>query len=355
MLKKFLLFFLCAVAVTSLHLRTKSATADSESTFNQIVGQKTYVDFVTKLKDAMVDKKDGNNFIKYLRKKISNTQKDKGIKLSKSDKENLNWPDVSKFTENGLTLISLPVKQLFPTQNEIGLTSSIKYAFEHGCKSYYNGKPQLLGAPIITLNKKYVLDGHHRWSQLYVFNPNAEILCYDFSSSEEPLTVLRKMQGAIASVFGEIPSLDVKTELNILDEQKKSEVENEIEQTIMNQNGEKNYIDDIYNGNKKPKETDRKKIKKTVFEILKNNIKDLRDHVNNEEEGYIYTSLPERKYMPQTSGPDTINETLIDANYKGKVKSSEEKQRAVISLLKNGAIDMGKDSQSPKKNKDKSS
>lgn len=62
---------------------------------------------------------------------------------------------------------------VIPTQNEIDMTKSLKWGLtnhgntiEHIHKKY----PMLKGTPIVTFNGKYIIDGHHRWSQIYCMN-----------------------------------------------------------------------------------------------------------------------------------------------------------------------------------------
>ena len=64
---------------------------------------------------------------------------------------------------------TLPVKSLKPTQNEIGFDQSIKNILtdQYGSlKSILAGNANV-GGPIVTYNSQYVIDGHHRWSQVY--------------------------------------------------------------------------------------------------------------------------------------------------------------------------------------------
>ena len=94
-----------------------------------------------------------------------------------------------------VTATNIPVMKLIPTQSQIGLLDSIGFlAFlcapgKIGKKgesldqlvkitSYLSSTPDL-GGSIVTANGKYIIDGHHRWSGLYMVNPAASIPCFD--------------------------------------------------------------------------------------------------------------------------------------------------------------------------------
>jgi len=101
----------------------------------------------------------------------------------------------------------LNVKDLKPTQSQIGLADSIGFiAFKdpNGAKSSLSGASNFGGGAILTADNKYILDGHHRWSQVFMINPDATIPCVNInlnvSSGEEALKVI---QLAIAATYGD--------------------------------------------------------------------------------------------------------------------------------------------------------
>jgi len=49
----------------------------------------------------------------------------------------------------------------------------------------------------------YVIDGHHRWSQVFAFNPDAKMVCCDYDGDISPIQMLKATQGAIAAVKAE--------------------------------------------------------------------------------------------------------------------------------------------------------
>ena len=132
----------------------------------------------------------------------------------------------------------IPVSRLRPTQNEIGLSDSLQYPFEHPptissdskyeppenqipvyqkperqiyskekvpkisdlknveVNDLFSNKTILIKDPIVTFNSTYVIDGHHRWSELYMINPYAHIACLNIVAKkpEKPLQMLKLIQ-----------------------------------------------------------------------------------------------------------------------------------------------------------------
>ena len=121
-------------------------------------------------------------------------------------------PDDDKFT---FAEIPLPVSKLRPTQNEIDVDKSLSYPmakpsdfvnFVKGGKVFAPG-----GNAIVTYNGQYVIDGHHRWSQVYACNSEASIQAIDIQlPGLNPLDVLKAVQAAIAISAGKVPMQSVK-------------------------------------------------------------------------------------------------------------------------------------------------
>ena len=135
-----------------------------------------------------------------------------------SDESHSEW--TQKFN---LHLISLEVAKLKPTQSEISLQKSLNYVLEdtEDPQKYFTDEGQLVGFPIITYGGEYVLDGHHRWSELYLVNPKSKILAYDFQKIPDipegvpPLSILAKMQATIGVVFGTLPIASASGDINL--------------------------------------------------------------------------------------------------------------------------------------------
>ena len=102
----------------------------------------------------------------------------------------------------------IAVKNLFPTQAQIGLLDSIgfvAFVMPEAAKNPLSGQANFKGERILTANSKYILDGHHRWSQTYIINPDATIPALDLTlkvSNEKEM--LKVIQMAIASTYGKI-------------------------------------------------------------------------------------------------------------------------------------------------------
>ena len=117
-----------------------------------------------------------------------------------------------KFTFNATPLA---VAGLIPTQNEIDIGQSLKWPLKNA--SYFldyvkgAGNTFTLGGPIVTYAGKYIIDGHHRWSQLYACNKDARISALDITvEGLQPLDVLKAVQAAIAIQTKSVPSQSVK-------------------------------------------------------------------------------------------------------------------------------------------------
>lgn len=115
--------------------------------------------------------------------------------------------------------IGIPVIQLSPTQNEVVFDKSLGGKFgplqNVGLleKMLAGGDVIVPAAPgatkfAVTAEKKYIVDGHHRWSSLFCINPKANIVCIDlaFKTPLNPLSYLKITQMAIAADIGKIPS-----------------------------------------------------------------------------------------------------------------------------------------------------
>ena len=109
--------------------------------------------------------------------------------------------------------VDIPVKQLQPTQSQIGLADSLGYLSQkapQGAATIAQGsvKPANIGGRIITANGKYVVDGHHRWSQIYLINPEATVPAINFNvggAFDSPEGVLKLTHLSIAATDKAVP------------------------------------------------------------------------------------------------------------------------------------------------------
>ena len=150
--------------------------------------------------------------------------------------QNINDPKFMAFLQAGLDdgmpkdeivkfkSMSVPCINLKPTQNEIDIDKSLSYPLQKESSatllSYFNGGTFAPGGAIVTGgNGSFIIDGHHRWSQLYCMNPNAQIQCIDMTSITNPDLALKVTQLAIAATAKKIPVEEVKGKnLLIIDE-----------------------------------------------------------------------------------------------------------------------------------------
>jgi hypothetical protein len=127
--------------------------------------------------------------------------------------------------------IDIPVTQLVPTQSEIGLADSLGWASENNP----DGAAKLASAPagtvadvggrIITADGRFIVDGHHRWSQVYLLNPEAKIPAYNLIAPDSPIPgmsatstgqdFLKMSQIAIAAVDGTVPRANADTATDV--------------------------------------------------------------------------------------------------------------------------------------------
>jgi hypothetical protein len=150
-----------------------------------------------------------------------------------------------------VTVESIGVTNLRPTQSQIGILDSLGFlAFQLGpekqktvVKSYLDGNPDLGGGKIITANGKFIIDGHHRWSGVYLLQPNASIDCFNLTidtNDEEKLLAI--MQLAVASTYGGLFMKPADTASDIYNYE--GSLEDLIKKVLLGDYG--------YNNNKKP-------------------------------------------------------------------------------------------------------
>lgn len=112
------------------------------------------------------------------------------------------------------TSITPKVTELKPTQNEIDLDKSLGYPLKNAAdlKKVLSGGVQSPGGnSIVTAGGgKYIVDGHHRWSQVYAINPKASIKALDIGDTSSPAAALKSTQLGIAASSGNVPVQSVQ-------------------------------------------------------------------------------------------------------------------------------------------------
>ncbi|MFH2109954.1 MAG: hypothetical protein ABIJ47_01700 [Candidatus Bathyarchaeota archaeon] len=109
---------------------------------------------------------------------------------------------------------------LTPIQHEIDLEKSLEWVGKHPenvplmLRGGTLGPEHFGGVPIVVSYGQYIIDGHHRWSQVYMVNPEARLEAIDLHV-EDPRAALRRSQVAIAAMTGEVPVARVEPGKNI--------------------------------------------------------------------------------------------------------------------------------------------
>jgi hypothetical protein len=122
---------------------------------------------------------------------------------------------IEKKNKINTEILSAKVSDMIPTQNEIDVDKSLHFplTLPATTRIYLSQKTPIKvnGSSLVTCDKtKYIIDGHHRWSQIYVLNPDALVSCLDLSDLKQPFDGLKASQLAVAVDSGKIPSASVK-------------------------------------------------------------------------------------------------------------------------------------------------
>lgn len=107
--------------------------------------------------------------------------------------------------------MAVPVANLIPSQNEISLASSLGFPLGRDPDAirtaFEGGDVKVAGQLILTsADGQYIVDGHHRWLQLFVINPFANIVAADVGYVPNPKEALLQTQVAIAAQTGYLGS-----------------------------------------------------------------------------------------------------------------------------------------------------
>lgn len=189
----------------------------------------------------------------------------------------------------------ISAKDLFPSQNEIDIDKTIGAAFKNptNVTKNYTIPIVIANMPLVTFNSKYVIDGHHRWSEVCVINPKGKMLCFDYSANITIEQMLKAVQGTIAAVMAKkgepLPKQHVKPGNNIFEMSK-----NAIEKYVQENENIETY-ESLVQFNDTIKNAEQ--AKQFIIDNLLEMKQDKKPPKN----------APERGYMPQTSkgGSDT--------------------------------------------------
>lgn len=175
---------------------------------------------------------------------------------------------------------AIPVAQLLPTQSEIGLDNSLSYPLSQDCSKLFQDTVQIV-APIVTYRKVFVIDGHHRWSQLYMMNPDAKISAINFNYSDKsPWRALRNFQGAVAVANKDVPKSynKVNNVYDMTEAQIEKYVDENISDACWKSLVEVGVCDD----------------RDSAIDYIVGNVMDLK------RDNFPFKGAPDREFMPQT-------------------------------------------------------
>ena len=99
---------------------------------------------------------------------------------------------------------------LQPTQNEVVMDKSLSYPLKDATSAdacLKGGVVAPAGKSLVTGGGgKFVIDGHHRWSQVFCMNPKAKIKAIDLTDIKKPIEALKATQIGIAAQTGTVPT-----------------------------------------------------------------------------------------------------------------------------------------------------
>lgn len=201
---------------------------------------------------------------------------------------------------------------LLPTQAEIDCTKSIQHSLInfnniHKC---FNNPVIINNIPVVTFRGNYVIDGHHRWAEACMINPDCKLLCFDYDADISPIQMLKAVQGVIANVVSNdernVPS-DITKGENIFNRKwTKTKIEEWIKNTISDKS-------------------------KKVFKSYNITVDDLVHNILNiKYNNYPPSNSPNRGEMPQT---DKASKNIND-----KQHCSPDDSGSALNILKNKKV-----------------
>ena len=110
----------------------------------------------------------------------------------------------------------LSVRSLKPTQNDLSIDETLDFVL--GCGKHFNPTDisdcfkygVIVKRPIVVFNHKYIIDGHHRWGQIYIVNPNATTEVINITGNISLMTLLKSIHCTIGSNIGNLNLKPIK-------------------------------------------------------------------------------------------------------------------------------------------------
>lgn len=102
-------------------------------------------------------------------------------------------------------VLEIKAKDLEPSQSEIDISKSLKHALrKHENITIDFNEPVIINnSPLITFKGKHIIDGHHRWAEVAILNPEAKMTCFNYDGNISVIEMLKAVQGTIASVMAD--------------------------------------------------------------------------------------------------------------------------------------------------------
>jgi hypothetical protein len=99
----------------------------------------------------------------------------------------------------------IPASNLRPTQSEIDVDKSLKIVLTNtkNIINDFSDEIVITNMPLVTFRGNYIIDGHHRWSEVAMINPDGKMVCFDYDADISPIQMLKAVQGSIAAVMAE--------------------------------------------------------------------------------------------------------------------------------------------------------
>ena len=292
-----LIFFLVSLSKISCR---KNKIKKTKTQTNLKKNAKRTTNAEVKVQDAQYDddlkkilKEDYTTFVKKLGENIQDEKFRAAIRsLSSENKVSYNYLNVN-------------VSNLLPTQNEIDVDKSLNYALTSASstKSYLNcTEPiKILEKYIVTSDKgKYVIDGPHRWSQVYAIQPNCRMASIDLTQITDPINALNSAQLGIAAGRDENGNEITKIPVSIVEGNNLLTIsKNELKAYVV-----KTIIQEVRDAFKeyKPK----LKTEEEVAEYIWSNVEKMQKN-NKPIEG-----APSRSVMPQTDMATNWFENIVN-------------------------------------------
>jgi len=177
---------------------------------------------------------DKNSFTKQIKDLKSSPYKEfvpKLIGLVKSEDFQSNMGSLSPNENLGdeygkFKMVNITADKLIPTQSQIGLKEVMSWLENTNsvAQIIVKGSAELfLNNRVLVANNKWIIDGHHRWSYVYMLNPKASIPCININiPNKKPVEILKDIQISIASTYQDLYTRQTIIENNLTQMEDKS-------------------------------------------------------------------------------------------------------------------------------------